>query len=41
MLSNKPKYNILLQILKEDNINVFYGLDDDYFDKLQEWIYSE
>ena len=38
MLSNKPKYNILMQILKKNNIDVFYGLDDDYFDKLQEWI---
>jgi hypothetical protein len=39
MISDKRKYQILNQILEEDNIKVFFGKDDDYFDKLLEWVY--
>jgi len=38
MLSNKPKYTILKQILDENGIPVFFGDDDDYFDVLLHWI---
>lgn len=40
MLSGKEKYNILSQILKENNIDVFFGKDEDYFDKLNHWIHN-
>ena len=37
-LSNDNKYNILNKILEEKNIKVLYGEDNDYFEKLDEWI---
>ena len=42
-LSNKfksidMKYNILKKILDENNINILYGDDDDYFLKINHWI---
>ena len=36
--SNIPKYNNIKEIMIEDNINLFYGCDNNYFDKLFEWI---
>ena len=36
--SNIDKYKILNQILNESNINIFYGEDDNYFDKIYKWI---
>lgn len=36
--SNDKKYIILKQILKESNINIFFGEDNNYFDKIYEWI---
>jgi hypothetical protein len=36
--SEKKKYKILKQILTENNINIFYGENEDYYDKLNEWI---
>jgi hypothetical protein len=36
--SNTPKYNIIKEIMTEDNIKIFYGEDDKYFDNLYEWI---
>jgi len=36
--SNTKKYNNMKEIMAEDNINIFYGDDDNYFDKLFEWI---
>ena len=38
--SNKPKYIILNQILSENNIKVFYGSDTEYFDKINNFIFS-
>lgn len=32
------KYNILKKILDENNINILYGDDDDYFLKINHWI---
>jgi hypothetical protein len=37
--SGDKKYNVLKQILREDNIPMFYGEDSDYFDKLDNWIH--
>jgi len=34
------KFTTLKKILNENNINIFYGDDDDYFIKLNEWINS-
>jgi len=36
--SNIPKYIILRQILRENHIEVLFGDDEDYFEKLDEWI---
>lgn len=38
--SNKTKYNILKTILNENNINILYGDDEDYFKKLKLWLYN-
>jgi len=38
--SNKKKYNNLKIILKENNIHILYGDDDDYFKQLNLWLYS-
>lgn len=38
VVSEKQKYVTLLKILAEVNIDVLYGDDDDYFDKLDKWI---
>ena len=42
-LSNKfksynIKYNILKKIIDENNINILYGDNDDYFLKIYDWI---
>lgn len=37
-LSNQNKYNIIKQLMDEDNIKIFYGQDENYFDLLFEWI---
>jgi len=36
--SDMPKYVILRQIWRENNIEVLFGDDEDYFEKLDEWI---
>lgn len=36
--SNQTKYNIIKEIMNEDNIKIFYGEDEKYFDNLFEWI---
>lgn len=36
--SKQIKYNIIKEIMFEDNIKVFYGEDDNYFDILFKWI---
>jgi hypothetical protein len=36
--SNQIKYNNMLKIMKEDNIKIFYGENDNYFDVIYEWI---
>lgn len=36
--SNKQKYIIMKQIINEDNVEILYGEDDNYIDKLNEWI---
>jgi hypothetical protein len=36
--SDTKKYKTLKQILEESNINIFFGEDDDYFDKIYAWI---
>ena len=36
--SNTKKYKILKQILQESNINIFFGEDNDYYDKIYTWI---
>ena len=38
ILSNEKKYNILSQILNENNITVLFGDDEDYFIKFDEWL---
>jgi len=37
-LSKKPKYNIMREILEEENIPIFYGEDENYFSNIIEWI---
>jgi hypothetical protein len=37
-LKNESKYVILRQILSENNIDVLYGDNDNYFDNLDLWI---
>jgi hypothetical protein len=36
--SKHIKYNNMLEIMKEDNIKIFYGENENYFDLLYEWI---
>ena len=36
--SDIPKYMILRQILRENHIEVLFGDDEDYFEKLDEWV---
>ena len=38
IISNDNKYKILKQILEESKINIFFGEDSNYFDKIYEWI---
>jgi hypothetical protein len=38
--SEERKYEILKEIFDEDNIELFFGEDIDYFDKLNKWINS-
>ena len=38
MTSKTKKYVILSQIFKENNIDIFYGNDPDYYNKLMDWI---
>jgi len=38
IISNDKKYKVLKQILDESNINIFFGEDSNYFDKIYEWI---
>jgi hypothetical protein len=38
IISDDKKYKVLKQILDESNINIFYGEDSNYFDKIYEWI---
>ena len=40
LVSNIKKYVLLNIILRESNIDVLFGDDEDYFDKLDEWINS-
>lgn len=37
MVSTEPKYIILNQILKESNLDVLFGDDEDYFQRLDQW----
>jgi len=39
-VSNQPKYNVLKLILKESDIAVLYGDDEDYFETLDAWLKS-
>jgi hypothetical protein len=36
--SNNIKYNIIKEIMLEDNIKIFYGEDDNYLDIIYDWI---
>jgi hypothetical protein len=38
MISTEEKYVILNIIFCENNISVLFGDDDDYFEKIDEWI---
>jgi len=38
ILSNKKKYEVLNIILQENNICVFFGDDEDYFELLNKWV---
>ena len=38
--SNHLKYNIFKEIMTEDDIKIFYGDDEAYFDILFEWIHK-
>ena len=37
-ISEEKKYDILRKILNKHNIKVFYGDDENYFDKVNEWL---
>jgi len=37
MISTEPKYIYLNQILKESNVDVLFGDDEDYFQKFDQW----
>lgn len=39
--SKSKKWEILYQILTENKIQIFYGEDNDYFDKINHWVYNE
>lgn len=41
IVSNNKKYIILNKILEESKIPILFGDKDDYFDKLNFWIYNE
>ena len=36
--SNTQKYNNMKKIMKQQDIEIFYGDNDDYFDKLYDWM---
>lgn len=38
LTSDETKYKILNRILDENNIQVLFGDDSDYFERLQDWI---
>lgn len=38
MISNEPKYVVLNTILREHNIDVLFGDDDNYFETLDNWL---
>ena len=38
--NKSKKWEILHQILTENKIQIFYGEDSDYFDKINEWVYK-
>jgi hypothetical protein len=38
LFSNEKKYQILQTILKENNIDIFCGDQEDYFQKINKWI---
>lgn len=38
LISNKKKYSILKSILNENNIVALFGDDDNYFEKLDNWL---
>lgn len=38
--SMQTKYNIIKEIMLEDDINIFYGEENNYFNQLLEWIKS-
>ena len=38
IISENKKYKILNIILNENNINILFGDDIDYFEKLDSWI---
>ena len=40
ILSNKKKYEVLNIILQENDICVFFGDDEDYFELLNKWVIS-
>ena len=37
--SDNLKYKIIKEIMDEDNIKLFYGEEEFYFDKILDWIY--
>ena len=39
MFHKSKKWEILYQILSENKIQIFYGEDTDYFDKINQWVY--
>jgi hypothetical protein len=39
--NKSKKWEILYQILTENKIQIFYGEDGDYFDKINQWVYNE
>lgn len=40
-LSEDGKFKVMREFHKDDNITVLFGEDNDYYKKLNEWIYSE
>ena len=41
MLKKNRKYLFLQQLLKREGIEVFFGEDADYFERLGQWIQSD